>query len=42
MEKKDYKKIHKEFYNPTSKKPVVVDVPKFNFLMIDGVGNPND
>ena len=41
MEKKDYKKIYKEFYNPSSKKPVVVDVPELNYLMIDGVGNPN-
>jgi hypothetical protein len=41
MEKIDYKKIFKEFYNPP-KKPVIVDVPEFNFIMIDGRGNPNE
>jgi hypothetical protein len=40
MEKVDYKKVYKEFYSPP-KKPVVVDVPKFNFILVDGKGDPN-
>jgi len=41
MKKLDLRKQFKELYTPPSKKVVDVDVPKFNFLMIDGVGNPN-
>ena len=41
MEKVDHKKILKEFYKPSSKKPSEVDVPEMNFLMIDGKGDPN-
>jgi hypothetical protein len=41
MDKVDYKKEFKNLYNPPSKEVVVVDVPAFNFLMVDGVGNPN-
>ena len=41
MEKNDYKKVFKEFYNPP-KKPVIIEVPEFNFAMIDGKGNPNE
>ncbi|MDQ1281027.1 MAG: hypothetical protein QG670_2291 [Thermoproteota archaeon] len=37
----DLKKQLKDLYNPSSKEIVVVDVPKINFLMIDGMGNPN-
>ncbi len=40
MAKQDYKKIYKALYKP-GKAPEVVDVPEFNFLMIDGVGDPN-
>ena len=40
MAKKDYKKVYKAFYKP-GKAPEVVDVPEFNFLMIDGMGDPN-
>lgn len=42
MEKVDHKKIMKEFYKPSAKKPVIIDVPKMNFLMIDGKGSPYD
>lgn len=38
--KKDYKKDLKEFYNPSSKVVSEVVVPKMNFLMIEGKGNP--
>ncbi|MHA2349760.1 MAG: GyrI-like domain-containing protein [Candidatus Thorarchaeota archaeon] len=41
MEKVDFKKELKEFYRPSVKKPVIVDVPLMNFLMIDGRGDPN-
>lgn len=41
MEKTDYKKILKEFYSPAKNKVSLVDIPSYNFLMIDGKGNPN-
>jgi len=41
MEKLDFLKKYKELYSPSSKEVVVVEVPTFNFLMIDGSGNPN-
>ncbi|MFX1369385.1 MAG: GyrI-like domain-containing protein [Promethearchaeota archaeon] len=41
MEKVDHKKVLKEFYKPSAKKPTIVDVPEMNFLMVDGRGNPN-
>ncbi len=41
MVKIDIKKELKDLYNPSSKQVVVVDVPAFNFLMVDGKGNPN-
>ena len=41
MDKIDYKKEFQNLYNPSSKKVVVVDVPAFNFLMVDGMGDPN-
>ena len=39
MEKIDHKKIFKEFYKP-GRKPVIVDVPPMQYLMIDGKGYP--
>jgi hypothetical protein len=41
MEKIDYKKEFKHLYKPSAKKVEVVDVPKMNFLMVDGEGDPN-
>ena len=41
MEKIDYKKELKHLYRPTTKQVEVVEVPKMNFLMIDGDGGPN-
>ena len=41
MEKIDYKKELKHLYRPTTKKVEIVEVPKMNFLMIDGDGGPN-
>ncbi len=39
--KLDLKKELKSFYNPSAKEAATVDVPPFNFLMIDGAGDPN-
>lgn len=41
MEKIDYKKEFKHLYKPSPKKVDIVEVPKWNYLMIDGEGNPN-
>jgi len=40
-EKLDLKKKFKELYNPSKKEISLVTVPAFNFLMIDGKGDPN-
>lgn len=37
----DYKKEYKSFYMPPVS-PVIVQVPKMNFIAIRGKGNPND
>lgn len=37
MEKIDYKKEYKKIYNPSKKEPEIIDVPNFQFLMIDGI-----
>ena len=39
MEKIDFKKEMKEFYRPP-RKPVIVDVPQLQFIMINGKGYP--
>ncbi len=39
--KTDYKKELKQFYTGKVNKPVVVQLPKMNFIMIDGKGDPN-
>lgn len=36
MEKLDFKKEFKRFYNPSAKQPEIVEVPEWQFLMIDG------
>ncbi len=40
MEKIDLKKELKAFYNPTHKEVTLIDIPKMNFIMIDGQGAP--
>lgn len=40
-DKLDYKKAFKDLYLPP-KKPVIIDVPAMNFIMVDGRGNPNE
>ena len=37
----DLTKTYKQFYAPSPKAPVIVEVPAFNYLMLDGTGNPN-
>jgi len=37
----DLRKQFKHLYQPSAKQFSSVDVPSFNFLMIDGTGNPN-
>lgn len=41
MQKIDLKKELKHLYQPSAKEIVQVDVPAFQFLMIDGEGDPN-
>ena len=41
MDKIDLKKVWKELYRPSTKQVSRVDVPPFNYLMIDGRGDPN-
>lgn len=41
MSKINFKREFKHLYAPGSKDFEVVDVPRFNFLMIDGCGDPN-
>jgi hypothetical protein len=41
MPKIDLKKDLKHLYQPSAKDVVLVDVPAFRFLMIDGEGDPN-
>ena len=37
----DFKKEYKDFYLPPAK-PVIVTVPKANYIAVQGKGNPND
>jgi hypothetical protein len=41
MEKVDLKKDLKYLYNPSTGEPVFVDVPRFNYLAVDGHGPPD-
>lgn len=41
MRKIDLKKEWKELYRPSTKQVSLVDVPAFNYLMVDGRGDPN-
>jgi len=42
MGKIELKKELKHLYDPSSTEVSVVDVPAFNFLMVDGAGDPNN
>ena len=37
----DFKKAYKEFYMPENK-PMIVNVPKANYIAVRGTGNPNE
>jgi hypothetical protein len=41
MAKTDLKKDLKQVYGQSPKAPSIVDVPPMNFMMIDGMGDPN-
>ncbi|GLI93928.1 GyrI-like domain-containing protein [Methylocystis echinoides] len=41
MDKIDFKKIHPELYRPSAKDFALIDVPAMQFVMVDGLGNPN-
>lgn len=41
MTKFDLKKVLKHLYQPSKDEVTLVEVPSFNFLMIDGEGDPN-
>jgi hypothetical protein len=41
MKKIDYRKELKHLYLPSAMEITTVDVPKMNFLMVDGKGDPN-
>ncbi len=41
MEKHEWKKKEKTFYQPKAK-PEIIDIPSFKFFTIEGKGNPND
>jgi hypothetical protein len=41
VEKKDFRKTLKQLYQPSAKEVVRVNVPAMNFLMVDGMGDPN-
>jgi hypothetical protein len=41
VKKIDYRKELKQLYYAPAKNPEIVDVPRMNFLMIDGEGDPN-
>jgi hypothetical protein len=41
VEKVDFKKLMKPFWQPPVGSFVIVEVPRLNFLMVDGKGDPN-
>jgi hypothetical protein len=38
----EFKEVLKQFYSPKPAKPELVTIPKFQFAMIDGHGDPNN
>lgn len=40
--KVDFKNKYKKLYKPDANEVVVIEVPVFQFLMIDGMGSPGD
>jgi len=42
VEKIDFKKEFKVLYSPPAREPVLIDVPEFQFLLVDGEGDPGN
>lgn len=42
MDKLDFKKLYKTYYSPKSDKPEIISMPRMQFLMVDGRGDPNN
>lgn len=40
MDKLDYKKMYKEYYQP-SDQPIIADIPGMTFIQVDGKGDPS-
>lgn len=38
---RDTNELLKQFYTPSVKQPQIITIPPFNFLMVDGHGDPN-
>lgn len=41
MDKVDYKKVHKALYKASSKQASIIELPKFQYVAINGTGAPN-
>lgn len=41
MEKIDFKKQYKDLYTASAKAPKIIKVPRLQYLMVDGQGDPN-
>lgn len=41
MEILDIRKMYKKYYQPKPGRVEILEIPRMNFLMIDGTGNPN-
>jgi hypothetical protein len=41
MDKVDFKKLMKPYWQPSVGRFVIVDIPEFPFVMVDGAGDPN-
>jgi len=41
METLDLRKMLKSYYSAPAGSPILIDIPSFNYLMIDGKGDPN-
>ena len=39
--KLDLKRKYRHLYNPTPKAVTLIEAPAFNFLMVDGAGDPD-
>jgi hypothetical protein len=41
VQKIDHRKTLRQLYHPSSKAPTLIDIPRMNFLMMDGHGKPS-